>query len=716
MDSEENGISSSTNFDVPTKSIRSSANNNNNDQEDQRASAQENKILKSDDNSTCMTNKKRTFGSDSILEETTSEPHVSSHDFDAPVLKKINTQTYSAVNKNVSSPQLSSFSFKPSNRKERKIYKIMHKKKNTSDNSKFQHDPLADASHSSQKASIVKSKQIHSSPSKATRGRKKKDAVLSKNTNPPSSSDGLFSDIRIFFIPNNIDKVRLRLLKQKVEEGGGQVVSNKFDASVTHVITALEGQKVLEILGINDIPQGVFIVEPNWISQCLMNGKLMDVRPYIVQTCDILNTQSLKQSDKRIHDDLTDDNSENERNNRLKKKRRQDSLSPKMRSSSPSSILPKSNESKIQSNDPLLEIIKETKYLAEAGFTLDDDNDDDDESRSVQDSKMSDPEDEIIVSSMQVEENNPNQLIIDKLQVLLNHYQRMRDEWRTLSYRKAISEIKNQKEPITSYKEAIKIPGIGHRIAEKIAEIINTGNLKRLQHFSEGDEIIKKFSIGASTAMKWYAKGYRTFDDIINNVKLTHAQRIGIEYFDDLQERIPRDEVTEISKRVKEVASKIDPDLLCITVGSYIRGQPTCGDIDILITKSGLDGKKDYDAFSKLLNILHEQGLLTHDLTQREETSSKYFGLCRLPGGKHRRIDMFIVPFNELGAALLSFTGNDIFNRSIRLLAKKKKMNLNHHGLYKNVYRGHNKCLNKGILIAQRTEKDIFDALGVPWR
>ncbi|CAG8773245.1 10187_t:CDS:2, partial [Racocetra fulgida] len=133
------------------------------------------------------------------------------------------------------------------------------------------------------------------------------------------------------------------------------------------------------------------------------------------------------------------------------------------------------------------------------------------------------------------------------LKVLLDHYQRMKDEWRILSYRKAISAIKRQKEPITSYQEAIEIRGIGHRTAEKIAEIINTGNLKRLQHFSKDDE--------------------------------------------DLRERIPRDEVTEISKRVEVAACKIDPKLLCITAGSYIRGQPTCGDIDIMLTRNNSDGK-----------------------------------------------------------------------------------------------------------------------------
>ncbi|CAG8745648.1 14360_t:CDS:2, partial [Racocetra persica] len=214
--------------------------------------------------------------------------------------------------------------------------------------------------------------------------------------------------------------------------------------------------------------------------------------------------------------------------------------------------------------------------------------------------------------------------------------------------------------------------------------------------------------VGPSVAMKWYAKGYRTFDDIIQNVKLTRAQRIGIECYDDLQERIPRDEVTEISKRVEIAACKIDPKLLCITVGSYIRGQPTCGDIDILITRNNSDGKSSSDSFLKLLDALREQGLLTHDLTQPndEKASSRYLGIY-----------LFTVPFNELGAALLAFTGNDVFNRSMRLLARKQKMKLNNHGLYKDISRGRGGVsLNEGTLVAQRTEREIFDALGVPWR
>jgi DNA polymerase IV len=75
------------------------------------------------------------------------------------------------------------------------------------------------------------------------------------------------------------------------------------------------------------------------------------------------------------------------------------------------------------------------------------------------------------------------------------------------------------------------------------------------------------------------------------------------------------------------------------------------------------------------------------------------------------------VPEEEMGAALLYFTGNDIFNRSMRLLASKKGMRLNQRGLYRDVIRDRNRQkINEGTLVEGRDEKKIFDVLGVPWR
>jgi DNA polymerase IV len=70
-----------------------------------------------------------------------------------------------------------------------------------------------------------------------------------------------------------------------------------------------------------------------------------------------------------------------------------------------------------------------------------------------------------------------------------------------------------------------------------------------------------------------------------------------------------------------------------------------------------------------------------------------------------------------MGAALIYFTGNDIFNRSMRLLASKKGYRLNQRGLYKDVIRGKNReKITEGTLVESRDERKIFEILGVTWR
>lgn len=78
---------------------------------------------------------------------------------------------------------------------------------------------------------------------------------------------------------------------------------------------------------------------------------------------------------------------------------------------------------------------------------------------------------------------------------------------------------------------------------------------------------------------------------------------------------------------------------------------------------------------------------------------------------------MMLVPWAELGAAMITYTGNDIFNRSLRLLASTKGMRLNQRGLYRDAIRdkGREK-LTEGTLLEGRDEKRIFEILGVPWR
>ncbi|ORX83632.1 Nucleotidyltransferase [Anaeromyces robustus] len=317
----------------------------------------------------------------------------------------------------------------------------------------------------------------------------------------------------------------------------------------------------------------------------------------------------------------------------------------------------------------------------------------------------------------------PNDDIIEILTELLNYYQLIKSEWRMMSYQKAISAIKRYPNKISSYKQAKSIFGIGDGIAKKIEEIVNTGTCKKLETFKKDkmNNVLKIFiqiwGVGESTAKKWYNKGYRSIDDILKNEHLTYHQKIGIQLYNEFKERMPREEAEEISKQVQTIIqTQYDPDLQFYTMGSFRRGLPTCGDIDIIITKNdNLDPELLYD----VVKILKQNGLLTHDLSfsrKNSEEHTKYMGVAQLPGHKHRRIDLLIVPWDELGAALLYFTGSDIFNRSLRLLARKKGWRLNQRGLYANVLRNTDASkITSGVLIASKTEKEIFDALEVPY-
>jgi DNA polymerase IV len=144
--------------------------------------------------------------------------------------------------------------------------------------------------------------------------------------------------------------------------------------------------------------------------------------------------------------------------------------------------------------------------------------------------------------------------------------------------------------------------------------------------------------------------------------------------------------------------------------------------IDFMITKPGASIYELRNILlDELVPSLFAQDFLQVSLAVTSKTNgTKWHGASRLPGrdgAKWRRVDFLLVPEEEMGAALIYFTGNDIFNRSIRLLASKKGMRLNQHGLWKDVIRGRNReRITQGSLLEGKSERRIFEILGVPYR
>jgi DNA polymerase IV len=326
-----------------------------------------------------------------------------------------------------------------------------------------------------------------------------------------------------------------------------------------------------------------------------------------------------------------------------------------------------------------------------------------------------------------ISKDNPNARTIETLQMMADYYIRTQDSRRQLAYRKAIGELKKQTSLISTYDQAIELNHVGKRLANKIVEIVTTGRLRRLDNaLSEPGDLalqlfMKIYGVGPSQASKWVQQGHRTLEDLKAKVDLTENQLMGIERMDDLQTGIPRDEVTALGDIVRKMAAAVDAEVEMTIGGSYRRGAASSGDIDCLFTKAGTTESRELLFFlEELVNRLEAIEFLVFALAVPSDDGpgSKWHGCCVLPSNPiWRRIDFLLVPETELGAALIYFTGDDIFNRSLRLLASRKGWRLNQRGLYKDVFRGPGRDkMTAGTLIEGADEKKIFEALGVPYR
>ncbi|KAL5547164.1 hypothetical protein UlMin_006851 [Ulmus minor] len=202
---------------------------------------------------------------------------------------------------------------------------------------------------------------------------------------------------------------------------------------------------------------------------------------------------------------------------------------------------------------------------------------------------------------------NLNKDITEIFGKLINIYRALGGDRRSFSYHKAIPVIEKLPFKIESVEQVKHFPSIGKSMQDHIQEIVTTGKLSKLEHF-ETDEKARTISlcgevwgIGPATALKLYEKGYRTLDDLKNESSLTNAQKLGLKYFHDIQQRIPRHEVQEMESLLKTAAEEILPE---------VRGEASCGDMDIIITHP--DGKRFAIYVGDFVNFTSEMLILSN--------------------------------------------------------------------------------------------------------
>ena len=197
------------------------------------------------------------------------------------------------------------------------------------------------------------------------------------------------------------------------------------------------------------------------------------------------------------------------------------------------------------------------------------------------------------------------------------------------------------------------------------------------------------------------SEGFKGVDDLrkSKNISdhLNDTQIKGLQYYDDMQVRIPYKEIEKHEVYLKDVLHKIDPKAELTIAGSYRRKRPDSGDIDLLLKASN---KRIYDKF---IDTLVKEGYLTCQLARG---SKKYMGMGKIDISPcHRRIDIMYTKPEEYPFAILYFTGSGDFNVRMREDALKQGYTMNEYSIkHTDTKRKVDKVFLK--------EREIFDFLG----
>ena len=193
-------------------------------------------------------------------------------------------------------------------------------------------------------------------------------------------------------------------------------------------------------------------------------------------------------------------------------------------------------------------------------------------------------------------------------------------------------------------------------------------------------ELEKQYGIRSVSELEELVKSGMT------KLKLSRIQQMGLRYHNDLQKKIPREEITQVGNKIE---GKLSPEgVMVFLAGSYPSGlKKESKDIDILLVVRESSKLKSKSYLEELV------GKLKKDMPLETITigANKFLGIVKLSDtitntnratGKWRHLDMRLVDMHSFPYAWLYYVSGVIFNKMIREKLKKKGYKLNEWGLF----------------------------------
>ena len=311
-------------------------------------------------------------------------------------------------------------------------------------------------------------------------------------------------------------------------------------------------------------------------------------------------------------------------------------------------------------------------------------------------------------------EKRYNELFIDLMEKLSGIMLKQGEPFRARAYQKAQESLMAYPDDITNVEQLKGKPGIGSTILEKLNEYVNTGTLKILEREKNNPINIlgEIYGVGPKKAKELVEKNITTIeqlrarqDEVLNDI-----QKVGLKYYEDILQRIPRSEIEEYRaifdknfEKISESSGSGSESHMEI-VGSYRRGAESSGDIDVIITA---DNPKVFVGF---IDELIKENIILEVLSRGP---TKCLVIAKIPSSNFaRRVDFLYTSPDEFPFSILYFTGSKIFNTVMRHEALQKGLTMNEHGLYKM----EGKKKGDKVDAVFKNEQDIFDYLNLVYK
>lgn len=283
------------------------------------------------------------------------------------------------------------------------------------------------------------------------------------------------------------------------------------------------------------------------------------------------------------------------------------------------------------------------------------------------------------------------------------------DTFKRNAYRKAAQSIEALDGDVREYRkrgELEDIPGVGRAIAQKIAEVLDTGRSTKLEElraeFPPGLlELMKVPDIGPRTLVRLYHElGVKDLEDL-RQAALQHRIRQlkgfgerseenilrGIDLVVGHQGRMLLGDALPVALAMESYLREQGVDRVSVA-GSLRRMKETIGDIDLLVGSDRPLWVMDLFTSYPLMGTVISKGTTRSSIRLRDGT----------------QVDLRVVSSAEYGAALLYFTGSKEHNVELRRIAMQKGLKLNEYGLFHK---------DEGGLAVGGEERDIYLSLGL---